>query len=142
MATNQDIHKIYWQMKNHENNYAGRKIGTELFSKVRDRSTMISWIALGLSCAVILRLTYINTISSQFLTDQMNTRVLRTIKLPSMRGTITDRNNHPLAVSTPMEAIWADPSALDNLTSEQVQQLAKVLDMPLADLNKKLNETN
>lgn len=143
MATNQDIHRIYWQMKNHENNYNGaRKVSTQIFSKVRDRSTMISWIALGLSCALILRLTYINTVSSKFLTDQMNTRVLRTIKLPAMRGTITDRNYNPLAVSTPMEAIWADPSELDNLTNEQVQQLAKILDMPVLDLNKKLNETN
>lgn len=142
MESNQNIHQLYWQIRRDEQGFSAVRSVKEVFTKSKDRSTTVSRIALLLTGLVFVRLAYINTVSSQFLTDQMNTRVLRTVKLTSMRGTITDRNNLPLAVSTPVEAIWADPSDLSNLTADQVQQLAKVLDMPLDALNQKLNEKN
>ncbi len=142
MKSNQNIRQLYLKMKQDENQLRFSSSVKEAFTKSKDRSTTINRLALFLTVCLAIRLIYINTISSKFLTDQMNTRVLRTVKLTAMRGTITDRNNLPLAVSTPVEAIWADPSDLPELTTDQVQQLAKVLDMPLDELNQKLNEKN
>lgn len=145
MLANQDIQKLYWRIKNPDAiSAAGSNSGStdRAFVKSKDRTSVINYIALALTCGVLLRLTYINTISSDFLTNQLNTRVLRTVKLSSMRGTITDRNNTPLAVSTPVEAVWADPSELSSLTAAQLQKLADTLEMPISELNKKLNDKN
>lgn len=145
MLANQDIQKLYWRIKNPEAlSAAGTNSGStdRAFVKSKDRTSVVNYIALALTCGVLLRLTYINTISSDFLTNQLNTRVLRTVKLSSMRGTITDRNNSPLAVSTPVEAVWADPSELSSLTAAQLQKLADTLEMPISELNKKLNDKN
>lgn len=145
MLANQDIQKLYWRIKNPDAiSAAGSNSGStdRAFVKSKDRTSVVNYIALALTCGVLLRLTYINTISSDFLTNQLNTRVLRTVKLSSMRGTITDRNNTPLAVSTPVEAVWADPSELSSLTAAQLQKLADTLEMPISELNKKLNDKN
>ncbi|MBX9599285.1 MAG: penicillin-binding protein 2 [Burkholderiales bacterium] len=145
MLANQDIQKLYWRIKNPDAfsaTGANTRPTDRAFVKPKDRTSIVNYIALALTCGVLLRLTYINTISSDFLTDQLNTRVLRTVKLSSMRGTITDRNNSPLAVSTPVEAVWADPSELSSLTATQLQKLADTLAMPISELNKKLNDKN
>lgn len=145
MLANQDIQKLYWRIKNPDAfsaTGANTRPTDRAFVKSKDRTSIVNYIALALTCGVLLRLTYINTISSNFLTDQLNTRVLRTVKLSSMRGTITDRNNSPLAVSTPVEAVWADPSELSSLTAAQLQKLADTLAMPISELNKKLNDKN
>jgi cell division protein FtsI (penicillin-binding protein 3) len=145
MLANQDIQKLYWRIKNPDAfsaTGANARPTDRAFVKPKDRTSIVNYIALALTCGVLLRLTYINTISSDFLTNQLNTRVLRTVKLSSMRGTITDRNNSPLAVSTPVEAVWADPSELSSLTATQLQKLADTLAMPISELNKKLNDKN
>jgi cell division protein FtsI (penicillin-binding protein 3) len=47
-----------------------------------------------------------------------------------------------LAVSTPVDSIWADPSELSNLTDAQLASLAKALAMPVSELASKLNDKN
>ena len=143
MLVNDDIQKLYWQIKQSDNvKVAAAAVPAVTVGKVSDRVVIINYIALAISCAIILRLVYINTFNHQFLNDQLNTRVLRTIKLTAMRGTITDRNSTPLAVSTPVDSIWVDPSELNDLTSAQVNQLAQIMEMPVADLIAKLNQKN
>ena len=142
MIANDDIQKLYWRIKNGEASEVKPASSDVSLSKGRDRASIINYIALGLTCAVLLRLVYINTISSKFLSDQLNTRILRTVKLTAMRGTITDRNNRPLAVSTPVDSIWADPSEMENLSSNQIQQLANAMNLSVGELNTKLNDKN
>ena len=142
MLANEDINKLYWQIKHGDSNSSAAIAVPGSLSKTRDRASIINFIAIFLTAMICLRLVYINTFNHQFLTDQMNTRVLRTINMTAMRGTITDRNNHPLAVSTPVDSIWADPSALTNLTNQQVATLASLLQMPVSELVTKLNDKN
>src|SRR5690606_31915897 len=61
----------------------------------------------------------------------------RTLTLPSHRGMITDRNGEPLAISTPVESIWASPPDLE-VSPEQIRQLAKLLDLKADAISKKL----
>jgi cell division protein FtsI (penicillin-binding protein 3) len=71
-----------------------------------------------------------------FLQNQGAARSLRTAEIPAYRGVITDRRGEPLAVSTPVVSIWADPARLAG--SERIPELAAALDMKLADLQARL----
>ncbi len=57
-----------------------------------------------------------------------------------MRGLIQDRNQNPLAISTPVDSIWADPSLITNLDMQKLSALSKLLQISIADLNVKLNQ--
>lgn len=64
---------------------------------------------LGLLAA---RAMYLQVLNSDFLQSQGNARHTRLVKDNSHRGMILDRNGSPLAVSTPVDSVWAHPSTL------------------------------
>lgn len=72
----------------------------------------------------------------QFLQNQGAMRSLRSAEIPAYRGVISDRRGEPLAVSTPVVSIWANPKVLSG--SARLSELASALDMPLRDLEAKL----
>lgn len=99
-------------------------------------------VALLLSMLALLvgRILSLQIVDSEhgyaFLQDQGEARALRTAEIPAYRGVITDRRGEPLAVSTPVISIWADPRLLDG--SERLPQLAEALDIPLPELGARL----
>lgn len=64
-------------------------------------------------------------------------RSVRTAEIPAYRGVITDRRGEPLAVSTPVVSIWANPKILRN--SDRLEELAQALGMELTGLQDKLS---
>lgn len=72
----------------------------------------------------------------EFLQDQGDMRSVRTAEIPAYRGVITDRRGEPLAVSTPVISIWANPKVLEG--SERLPELADALGMELGVLNERL----
>jgi cell division protein FtsI (penicillin-binding protein 3) len=72
----------------------------------------------------------------EFLQDQGAMRSVRTAEIPAYRGVITDRRGEPLAVSTPVVSIWANPQLLKDST--RLEELAQALDMELPALQEKL----
>lgn len=86
---------------------------------------------------LIGRSVYLQSTHKQFLQQKGDARYSRTLTLPSHRGMITDRNGEPLAISTPVESIWASPPDLQ-MSQEQVNQLAKLLDLKAENISKKL----
>jgi len=72
----------------------------------------------------------------QFLQDQGAMRSVRTAEIPAYRGVISDRRGEPLAVSTPVVSIWANPGLLRG--SERIGELARALGMSEVDLRTKL----
>ena len=72
----------------------------------------------------------------EFLQDQGDRRYVRTAEIPAYRGVITDRRGEPLAVSTPVISLWANPVILDG--SERLPELAGVLGMEPASLRERL----
>lgn len=71
-----------------------------------------------------------------FLQNQGEMRSVRTAELPAYRGVITDRRGEPLAVSTPVVSVWANPQIL--IGSERLPELAQALSMQLPELERKL----
>ena len=68
----------------------------------------------------------------EFLQDQGEARYVRTAVLPANRGIIADRRGEPLAVSTPMASLWANPSVLSQ--SDRLPELASALGREPAEL--------
>ncbi len=71
-----------------------------------------------------------------FLQSQGDLRAVRTAEIPAYRGVISDRRGEPLAVSTPVVSIWADPTVL--VKSERLDELAAALGMRPGALRDKL----
>jgi len=62
----------------------------------------------------------------EFLQHQGEARTIRQQEIPAYRGSITDRNGEPLAISTPLVALWLNPS---QVIPEQLPVLAGSLGM-------------
>ena len=83
------------------------------------------------------RATYVQVLGNEFFQRQGEVRFARTLELPANRGRILDRNGLILASSVPAPSIWAIPEDI-NASKTQLAELARLLEMPLAELNKKL----
>nr|WP_315428668.1 penicillin-binding protein 2 [uncultured Albidiferax sp.] len=99
---------------------------------------VVAAIAVGF-LGLTARAAYIQVIGNDFFQRQGEVRFARTLELPANRGRILDRNGLILASSVIAPSIWAIPEDVDH-DPVKLKQLAKLLEMPLADLNKKLNE--
>jgi len=77
--------------------------------------------------ALVARAVYLQVIDQEFLERQGDARHLRTAKLSANRGMILDRNGEALAVSTPVDTVWADPRKLSQ-SPQDYARLAKALD--------------
>lgn len=69
----------------------------------------------------------------EFLQIQGEARTLRNEIIPAYRGVITDRNGAPLAVSTPVATVWANPKVLLQ-SPQRFAELAQALGITAADL--------
>jgi len=83
------------------------------------------------------RAAYIQVFNNNFFQRQGEVRYSRTLELPANRGRILDRNGLILASSVPSPSIWAIPEDAD-LDDAQRTKLAQLLEMPLAEVNKRL----
>jgi len=73
----------------------------------------------------------------EFLQGQGNARTVRTESIPAYRGLITDRRGEPLAVSTPVVSLWANPKVLDT-SSKAFETLAARLDLDLHQIRERV----
>jgi cell division protein FtsI (penicillin-binding protein 3) len=85
------------------------------------------------------RAAWVQVFGNAFYQKQGEVRFARTLELPANRGRIVDRNGLLLATSVPVPSIWAIPEDVERDKMKLVQ-LAKLLQMPLADLMAKLDD--
>ncbi len=83
------------------------------------------------------RAAYVQVFGNDFFQRQGEVRFARTLELPANRGRVLDRNGLILASSVVAQSIWAIPEDVDK-ASPKLPALAKLLEMPLADLKKRL----
>jgi cell division protein FtsI (penicillin-binding protein 3) len=84
---------------------------------------------------------YLQVMHDDFLQEKGNARYSRVIEVVAHRGMISDRNGVPLAVSTPVESVWASPADAQ-IDGAQARQLARALGMGADDLKKRLSDTS
>lgn len=84
---------------------------------------------------------YLQGIHNDFLQGQGNARYSRVIEVSAHRGMVRDRNGEPLAVSTPVQSVWASPLDVE-ATNQQVRQLAAVLQMKEFDVRRQMFDSS
>lgn len=125
-----------WQRRNDRRGPTPR--GRAQFD-LRGRLTLVTG-ALGLcALALVARAVDLQLVRNEFYQQQGDERFLREVEIPTSRGMITDRNGEPLAVSTPVESIWANPQEV--LKSPQtLPRLAAELGIDADQLTRKLTQ--
>ncbi|WJH20263.1 peptidoglycan glycosyltransferase FtsI [Edwardsiella ictaluri] len=115
-----------------------------------EQASFVSW-RFALLCGCILlallgllaRAAYLQVISPEHLVREGDARSLRTQSIPTARGMIRDRAGRPLAVSVPVNAIWADPKEVNEhggiTLDTRWQALADALEIPLDKMAARIN---
>ncbi len=104
------------------------------------RSRLMLALLLAWFAALTGRALYLQGLNQDFLQQRGEARYSRVIELSATRGKIVDRNNEPLAISTPVESVAASPADVE-ASVDQLARLARLLEMDAADLKKKLSDT-
>jgi cell division protein FtsI (penicillin-binding protein 3) len=100
--------------------------------------TRFVFILMGIAFAGLAgRAFWLQGMNREFLQAKGEARYSRLLEMPAHRGMITDRNGELLAISTPMESVWASPADV-SITRAQRARLAELLDMEAAELERRL----
>jgi len=89
------------------------------------------------SLGLVARAFDLQVVRKQFYQNQGDARFLREVKIPVSRGTIFDRNGEPLAVSTPVMSIWANPPQVLE-SADRIPDLAAALGVDAGELKERL----
>ncbi|CCW31420.1 Peptidoglycan synthase FtsI [Xenorhabdus nematophila F1] len=119
--------------------------------KQEDKASFVSWrfalLCGGIGFALIgllIRVAYLQIINPDRLVKEGDSRSLRVQSVPTARGMINDRYGRPLAVSVPVDAVWADPKEVfekGGITDDtRWKALADALSIPLEQLTLKISD--
>ncbi|MFT7372012.1 MAG: cell division protein FtsI (penicillin-binding protein 3) [Oleiphilaceae bacterium] len=99
------------------------------------------WFLLGFLalCALVLfyRAIDLHVFEQAFLSGQGDARTIRFELLDAHRGVITDRHGEPLAISAPVETVYANPKQM-TLSPGELKKLAKSLGLSFEWLKRKI----
>src|ERR1043166_7896705 len=104
------------------------------------RSRALLLMLLAWMLGLLARAVYLQGLHNDFLQQKGASRYSRVIEMSAHRGKITDRDSEPLAISTPVESVWASPADAD-INPAQLKQLARLLELDAGELRKRLDET-
>src|SRR5579863_9105063 len=121
------------------------------FSQVRaepmeQRSPRLRWLVVWVVAviwmgAVLARLSYLQLFCYSEYFAKAQHQQQRIFEISPMRGVIYDRKGRELAVSIPMDSVFADPTDIKD--PEMVARLlSRVLNVPADDLETKINEAS
>jgi len=95
-------------------------------------------LALGVTL-LIARAADLQIIDHEFYQREADARFLREVPIPTTRGMMTDRHGEPLAVSTPVASLAANPQQL-SLHAERLPELAKATGLDVEFLTRYVSE--
>ena len=104
------------------------------------RLTLIGVFFSLVAVSLVARAVHLQVFNRDFLNQQADTRHLRTERISAHRGTITDRHGEPLAISTPVDSIWANPSKLAPAV-DRIPELARVLGVDSQQLMRRVTRS-
>lgn len=91
----------------------------------------VHWVIaffLAVSLAMSGRVVYLHLVDRDFLQDQGDARTVRMERINAHRGMIRDRQGKPLAVSSPVTSLWANPGELLD-ADQSVEELALMFEV-------------
>jgi len=101
------------------------------------------WLALALTtvavAALLWRAVDLQLTHKSFLQTQGDARHLRVVSIPAHRGMLLDRNGEPLAISTPVDSVWANPGELA-AERDRWPELTRLLDIEVDELHRLIAE--
>jgi len=104
-------------------------------------SSVRHWLVLAvigsLFAVMAGRALFLQFFNADFLKQRGNAQALKVIDVSAVRGMILDRNGQPLAISTPVDAVSADPSKL-YANPKSWKPLAKILGISYSKLKEKI----
>ena len=92
------------------------------------RVSLVLFFFVLVAVSLVARAVHLQVFNKDFLNRQADTRHLRTEKISAHRGSIMDRNGEPLAISTPVDSIWANPKEIATAI-DRVPELARALNL-------------
>ncbi|WP_372982537.1 peptidoglycan D,D-transpeptidase FtsI family protein [Marinobacter sediminum] len=118
--------------------------GTQRTWSQRLASGLKAWrygSVLGVFLLVIValgwRLVDLHVVDNDFLRKQGDVRTIRVESIDAHRGVVSDRYGEPLAVSTPVQTLWANPSEMD-ADEARLTNLSRLLNISEARLRERL----
>ncbi|NIF52083.1 penicillin-binding protein 2 [Burkholderia sp. Ax-1724] len=99
------------------------------------RSTFVVLLVFGAFAALAGRAFWVQIVNQDFYAGEGQKRYQRVLELDATRGRIVDRHGSMLAVSLATYEIWASPKLLEE---GALAPLAKLLDLPLAELRRRV----
>jgi cell division protein FtsI (penicillin-binding protein 3) len=105
------------------------------------RSRVVLFVLFAAFAALAGRALWVQVADNKFLQEQGANRYMRTQELPATRGKIFDRNGMVLASSLPVKSVsvFTEDYKANPASPQTVRELARLLEMPEAELQKKLN---
>jgi cell division protein FtsI (penicillin-binding protein 3) len=85
------------------------------------------------------RSLYLQAMQTQFLQEKGEARYSRVLEVTATRGRILDRNGEALAISTPVQSVWAIPGDVQ-AGAAQLRKLAALLGLEARELRRKLED--
>lgn len=105
-------------------------------------ATVLGALALAFG-AVVVWSVRLHTLEQDKLVEEGNKRFVRTLVQTANRGTITDRNGSVLALSAPTDSLYAVPSSMDKMPSQdQLEALSALIEVPVETIADRLARTN
>ena len=101
------------------------------------RMAIVGSLLLAGLVVVAGRAFYLQGLNTNYLQGKGDALTNRNLTLPAHRGQVSDRNGKLLAISTPVESLWARPDEL-KLSNDERAQLARVLGVSPQALEKTL----
>lgn len=108
-------------------------------ARFNTRRLVIGVVLLAAFASVTASAFYRQVVETDFLKNQGAKRFLRDREIPARRGVITDRHGEPLAMSTAVSTIWADPQLLSE-RPDALASLARALEVPQPEIAAKIHD--
>ena len=105
------------------------------------RSTLMLAVLTFALASLALWAIKVQLLDNEFLQGKGEARYSRLLEIPAPRGKIYDRNGVVLASNVPARAIWVIPEEV-KMNAKQENELARLLEMGVPDIRKKLAQDN
>lgn len=100
------------------------------------RRVLLVMVLLGFA-VLVGRGVYLQSLNKRFLQEKGDARYSRALTLSAHRGKITDRYGELLAISSPVESVWASPPDVE-INAQQTKKIAELLNIKTDVIKKKL----